>query len=418
MRRQTLLAATSLTLVATAGIAVLSAAATANAQSVPVTFGTDPTGAHPRLAQDAVYVDRDAPRPLQVAQATAAPAALSFEPEAAEETSQAAVIVEVAAAEAAPQTVTVAPGDTVYGLARRHGVKPTDIIAVNGLSAPYALSLGQELKLPGGAPASDPVVAAVVTQGAAKPREASSLLRKIERVADAKQSAGAAPQAPSAPAAASGRADAVYAVRQGDTLYSLSRRFDVPLDTLAEANGLAAPFSLSLGQNLVIPKVVPTLETPAPAEAVAAAPQTLPAPTPAPRAEGAFSWPIRGAVVSGYGSLLDGVRNDGINIAAPAGAPVRAAADGEVVYKGDELSGYGNLLLVKHADGWVSAYAHTGSILVEKGERVTRGQVVAKVGDTGSVDAPQLHFELRHDLRPQDPIAALNGTLTNASFER
>ena len=410
MRRQTLLAATSLTLVAVAGTAILSAAA--QAQTVPVTFGTDPTGAHPRYAQDATYIER-APKAVRVA-ATAAPEALSFEAEPAP---------------AAPLSVTVAPGDTVYGLARRHGVKPADIIAANGLAAPYALSLGQTLVLPGAeTPASDPIVAAVVTQAPATsapeaPRAltatGASLLKKIERVADAKQSGAVTP---SAPAAANGKLDAIYAVRQGDTLYSLSRRFEVPLDALATANGLAAPFALSLGQEIVIPKVVPTLETPTPTLASATAPATAPtAPQAAPlplSTGGTFAWPIRGAIVSGYGQLIEGQRNDGINIAAPAGAPVRASADGEVVYKGDELAGYGNLLLVKHEDGWVSAYAHTGAILVEKGERVVKGQVVAKVGDTGAVDAPQLHFELRHDLRPQDPVAALNGTLTNASFRR
>ena len=396
MRRQTLLAATSLALTSVAGIAVLTAAASARAQAVPVTYGTDPTGAHPKYAQAATYV------------AASAPASLSFEESAP-------------AAPAAP-TVTVAPGDTVYGLARRHGVRPTDIIAANGLEAPYALSLGQTLTLPGAEPKSqaDAITAAAVLAPAAPvapvapTKPTSSLLREIARVEDAAQSA-----APAAAPADPGKLDAIYQVRQGDTLYSLSRRFEVPLDALAEANGLAAPFSLALGQSIVVPKVVPTLEVPEAPEAAAAAPTlAMDAPVPAPATGGAFAWPIRGAIVAGYGALLDGVRNDGINIAAPAGAPVRASADGEVVYKGDELAGYGNLLLVKHEGGWVSAYAHTGSILVEKGERVLKGQVIAKVGDTGSVDAPQLHFELRHDLRPQDPIAALNGTLTNASFQR
>lgn len=404
MRRQTLLAATSLSLVAIAGTAVLTAAATANAQSVPVTFGTDPTGAHPRYAQDATYEVERAPQKIAVA-ATGAPAALSFEVAAAPTSASASEV----------RTVTVAPGDTVYGLARRHGVGPTEIIAANGLTAPYALSLGQTLRLPGEAVAatgaSDPIVAAAVTQPrqAAAPSVGSSLLKKIERVADAKQSGAVTPVS-----ASSVRHDAVYSVRKGDTLYSLSRRFEVPLEALASANNLVAPFGLSLGQDIVIPKVVPTLETPT---EIAAAPVSPEAAAPL-QTGGAFAWPIRGAIVAGYGSLVDGVENAGINIAAPAGAPVRASADGEVVYKGDELAGYGNLLLVKHDGGWVSAYAHTGTILVDKGERVSKGQVVAKVGDTGSVTAPQLHFELRHDLRPQDPIAALNGTLTNASFRR
>ena len=185
MRRQTLLAATSLTITAVAGLAVLTAAATAHAQAVPVTYGTDPTGAHPRYAQAATYV------------AAGAPAALAFEDEAP-------------AGDQAPRTVTVAPGDTVYGLARRHGVRPTDIIAANGLTAPYALSLGQELALPGAAPVTadaggaapspaaattgDAITAAAVLTPAPTPapQPASSLLRGIERVEDAVQSASGA----------------------------------------------------------------------------------------------------------------------------------------------------------------------------------------------------------------------------------
>ena len=391
MRRQTLLAATSLTLVAVAGTVVLTAAATANAQAVPVTYGTDPTGAHPRFAAATTYE-------VALAGASGAPAALSFEPEPAP---------------AGPLSVTVEPGDTVYGLARRHGASPTDIIEANGLAAPYALSLGQTLLIPhaeaASAPASsgDAIAAAVVAPEPAAPApKAEHLVRDIERVADARESGDAAPSA-----AGDGKLDAIYAVRKGDTLYSLSRRFEVPVGALAEANGLAAPYALSLGQSIVVPKVVPAPE----AQPVLAA--ASPA-TELKTSTGPFAWPIRGAILSGYGSLLDGVRNDGINIAAPAGAPVRAAADGEVVYKGDELAGYGNLLLVKHEDGWVSAYAHTGAILVSKGDQVRRGQVVAKVGDTGSVDGPQLHFELRHDLKPQDPVKALNGQLTQVGYRR
>ena len=110
-----------------------------------------------------------------------------------------------------------------------------------------------------------------------------------------------------------------------------------------------------------------------------------------------------------YGLDGNGRRNDGINIAAPVGTPIRAVDDGEVVYRGSDLEGYGNLLLIKHTNGWVSAYAHTDAMLVRKGEQVRKGQVVAKVGTTGSVAQPQLHFELRHDLKPADPIAALQG---------
>src|SRR5207244_4973649 len=118
---------------------------------------------------------------------------------------------------------------------------------------------------------------------------------------------------------------------------------------------------------------------------------------------GAFLWPVRGHVLATYGSRSDGTHNDGINIAAPRGAAVQAADAGVVAYTGNELRGYGNLVLVKHASGWISAYAHSDSILVKRGDPVSRGQAIAKVGTTGGVSEPQLHFELRRGKQPVDP---------------
>jgi septal ring factor EnvC (AmiA/AmiB activator) len=134
-------------------------------------------------------------------------------------------------------------------------------------------------------------------------------------------------------------------------------------------------------------------------------PRQLPEADPA----GRFAWPLRGTVLVDFGAKNGKEVSQGINIAAPIGAPVRATADGEVVYRGSELDGYGQLLLVKHNDGWVSAYAHNDAILVRKGDFVRQGQVIAKVGRSGSVDRPQLHFQLRKDLQPQDPIIAMQG---------
>ena len=119
-----------------------------------------------------------------------------------------------------------------------------------------------------------------------------------------------------------------------------------------------------------------------------------------------------------YGSRSDGTHNDGINIAAPRGAAVQAADAGVVAYTGNELRGYGNLVLVKHASGWISAYAHCDSILVKRGERVGRGQVIARVGSTGNVSEPQLHFELRrgqHAVDPREFLAPLPTATTRES---
>ena len=138
----------------------------------------------------------------------------------------------------------------------------------------------------------------------------------------------------------------------------------------------------------------------------ASAALTPPPPVSAPPQRGgggAFLWPVRGRVLEGYGSGANGTHNDGINIAAPRGAAVQAADAGIVAYAGNELRGYGNLVLVKHQNGWISAYAHCDLILVKKGEKVARGQVIARVGATGNVSEPQLHFELRRGNKPVDP---------------
>jgi murein DD-endopeptidase MepM/ murein hydrolase activator NlpD len=121
-----------------------------------------------------------------------------------------------------------------------------------------------------------------------------------------------------------------------------------------------------------------------------------------------FQWPVRGRVVSDFGSYASGQRNDGINISAAYGEPIRAAADGTVSYEGNELKSYGNLVLLRHDNGYVTAYAHAEHFIVGKGDRVARGQVIGYVGSTGDVPGPQLHFELRRGARdPIDPRSLL-----------
>ena len=136
----------------------------------------------------------------------------------------------------------------------------------------------------------------------------------------------------------------------------------------------------------------------------------LPPPKPAyapasyqPSGTVAFAWPVSGRVIADYGSEANGARNDGINIAAPLNTPIRAAASGTVTYSGDELKGYGNLVLIKHADGYVTAYAHADRLLVARGDFVAKGQVIGYAGQTGDVNSPQLHFEIRHDTQPVNP---------------
>jgi murein DD-endopeptidase MepM/ murein hydrolase activator NlpD len=257
-------------------------------------------------------------------------------------------------------------------------------------------------------------------------------------------------------------------VRRGQTLSGIAHAYHVPMQVLAEANHLSPPYRIETGQTLFIP-VTGQLAIPPLAASSAmlppAQPEALPVPGPLetasvdsasripagkpPAAEGSpapvaavpppsppavatpqeraaapaqtgsmFLWPVRGRVLAGYGSGPDGTHNDGINIAAPRGAPVEAVDAGVVAYAGNELRGYGNLLLVKHPNGWISAYAHCDLILVKRGEKVARGQVIARVGSTGNVSEPQLHFELRHGSRAVDPREFLAPMPTATGKER
>jgi murein DD-endopeptidase MepM/ murein hydrolase activator NlpD len=122
-----------------------------------------------------------------------------------------------------------------------------------------------------------------------------------------------------------------------------------------------------------------------------------------------FYWPVRGQVIAGFGSKINGQQNKGIDVAVPEDTPVKAADDGVVLYSGNGLKTYGNLLLVRHANGYVTVYAHAKELLVKVGDEIKRGQVIAKSGKTGDVDRPQIHFEIRKASAPVNPLPYLNG---------
>jgi len=154
----------------------------------------------------------------------------------------------------------------------------------------------------------------------------------------------------------------------------------------------------------------------APPEGVAPPTQTAgPIAPPPPRTGGLFSWPTVGKLISGYGPSAGGMHNDGINIEAPLGTPVTAAEAGVVAYAGNELRGFGNLLLVRHQGGWMTAYAHNNELLVKRGQKVTRGQMIARVGRTGNVEQPQLHFEIRKGTDAIDPVKFLGAPPNSVS---
>ena len=255
--------------------------------------------------------------------------------------------------------VVVEPGQTLYGIARAQGVRPQDIMALNGMSA-ETVRVGQRLKMPSGATAPGVQTAALTT-------ESGSQLK------------GEPPK----------------------TLGTL------PSPT-PDAN--AAPGTVRVISTSGAPQApaVPTLPAAAPAPTEVAAVDTS---TDPPSANGtSFRWPVRGRIIADFGAEPSGERNDGINLAVPEGTAVKAAEAGTVIYSGNELAGYGNLVLVRHADGWVSAYAHNSKITVNRGDTVQRGQTIAQAGMTGSVSSPQVHFELRKGAKPVNPMDYLSGT--------
>jgi LysM repeat protein len=236
--------------------------------------------------------------------------------------------------------------------------------------------------------------------------------------------AASAPTTPDKPAAAR-PADSLrrHQVAAGDSLRKIARRHGVSVGELAAANKMKPQSKLKIGDQLVIPppsagpareppqKVASNSSAAAPAGTVRkiapAAEQTAEKNNAAALS---FRWPVRGRIISGFGPKPGGQANAGINIAVPEGTPVKAAEDGVVVYANNELKTYGNLLLIRHADGYVTAYAHLSEILVKHGDTVKRGQVIAKAGQTGDVTSPQLHFEIRKRSTAVDPIPYLDRT--------
>jgi murein DD-endopeptidase MepM/ murein hydrolase activator NlpD len=315
-------------------------------------------------------------------------------------------------------TIIVGTSDTLDILAKRYNVSAAAILQANGYKGPRVLSPGQQLIIP-------------------------------RQTAVAASAPALAPTASKPVAAAA--PSSVHIVNRGDTLMSIARRNHVPVAELAKVNNLDQSAKLSLGMKLTVPgsKSAAVAAAPAP-QLVAAAPAQAAAPVAAPatkmaaaggppqsarlaqattniaeekpvveqasvkpsEATGAlptFRWPVRGKVITSYGAKTNGKSNDGINLAVPEGTPVKAAEDGVVAYSGNELKGYGNLVLVRHSNGYVTAYAHASELMVKRGDTIKRGQIIAKSGQSGEVGSPQLHFEIRKGSSPVDPLQFLNG---------
>jgi murein DD-endopeptidase MepM/ murein hydrolase activator NlpD len=333
-----------------------------------------------------------------------------------------------AARPAGGTTIIVGTSDTLDVLAKRYHVTPQAILAANGYKGPRALSPGQQLIIPHPATAAAPAPTMAPVAAAAP---------------------AMAPMAK--PAAAVSAPPSVHFVNRGDTLASIARKNHMSVGELARANGLEPSAKLKLGTKLTVPGgktaavAAPAAPAPVAAASVALAQQPVtaaavpvtkvaavatprqsarlaqataieekPAEAPAKAADATgalptFRWPVRGKVITSYGAKTNGKANDGINLAVPEGTPVKAAEDGVVAYSGNELKGYGNLILVRHSNGYVTAYAHASELMVKRGDTIKRGQIIAKSGQSGEVASPQLHFEIRKGSNPVDPLQFLNG---------
>ena len=269
--------------------------------------------------------------------------------------------------ERTPNQVTVRKGDTLYSIARRYDIPIRELIETNRLRPPYGLRIGQRLKMP-----------------TAK----------------------------------------YHVVAKGDTLYNISKRYNVDMRLLSRTNNIAPPYSLSVGQRLLLPGSVVSKpiatnyvsNTSTQKNKKSSSLWKKPSnnnrsyssySTPVKKRNSKFAWPVKGAIISKYGVIAKGRNNDGINIKAPLGAMVKAADAGTVAYAGNELKGFGNLILLKHSGGWITAYAHNDSLAVKKGQKVRKGEKIATVGSTGGVNSPQLHFEIRAGKKAVNPLSYL-----------
>ena len=274
----------------------------------------------------------------------------------------------------------VVKGDTLYSLSQKYGVALEALAAANRISEPYTIKIGQEIRLP-------------------EPN--------------------------------------VHLVGPDETLFGISERFNVDQRSLAVMNGLTKPWTIRPGDSIVLPVLakdtaklaaltekftqvvssfppiqdltsnMPDVTGFSDAFVEAFTPKSVSSTQSPVKSSAGFAWPVNGHIARAYGEQPDGLRHEGLNIAAGRGTPFIAASDGEVVYAGDDLTGFGNLLLLRHANDWVSAYGHADRLNVTEGQTVVAGEMLGEVGQTGSVTSPQLFFQLRKGKKTQDPVRFL-----------
>lgn len=250
-------------------------------------------------------------------------------------------------------SVRVRRGDTLYSISRKYDVPVRALIQENQISSPYIIKVGQHLKIP---------------------------------------------------------EQKTYTVCRKDTLYSIAKRFDMSVNQLARQNKLEPPYILKPGQKLVIQSWDEVsgeqqVRTFAKTKGRVVSKKEIQVPKTSQNKK--FKSPVHGKIIQKFGANKGGAYNDGINICAKKGTPILSADSGTVAYAGNDLKGYGNLILLRHEKGWFTAYAHADKVMVKKGQVIKAGQKIATVGQSGGVKTPQLHFEVRYKTKPVNPLSYL-----------
>jgi len=292
--------------------------------------------------------------------------------------------------------VTVREGDTLAKIAERYRVPLNDVLAMNGIGDPNHLATGQQVQVPAyGLTGAAPQYVAALNPVPAGPSTTPVY-----------QAPAAAPAYGNNPYSGGAYSGATTPSHSGTASQSYSgsgiERSELPAPPATGAPQPLQPQTYTPPQSYAPQSSYTPQASPS---AYSGVPVSPPAPA---LATGRFMWPVQGRVLSAFGAGINGERNDGINIAAPRGTPIHAAANGTVTYVGNELRGFGNLVLIRHEGGYVTAYAHADEISVARGDTIVAGQVIGRLGATGDVTEPQLHFEIREGTRPVNPLGLLD----------
>lgn len=320
--------------------------------------------------------------------------------------------------------ILIKSGDTLSGIAVRYKVPQSEILKANKMESGADLKFGKSIIIPVKAGKNVPADLAVNTKKVPGPEKSKDQDKAILPNTASRDKTKQADKLASVDGAA-------YVVAQGDSLAKIARKYKVSVDAIKAANGMETA-SIRIGQKIVIPAPgadpVKTASIPAESkvkEVSEAKPKTYTPPVAEKSVEevqktadsgedapdetgiGKYRWPVRGAVIAGYGQNVEGVRNPGIDISVPEGTPIKAAENGVVIYSGAGLKDLGNTVLIRHDNGTVTVYGNASALKVKRGDKVTRGQVIADSGMTGGAKRPKVHFEVRQNAAAVNPMTFL-----------